>query len=216
MKYKIAWPIILSVLLIVLISIFSYLNLKKHITKKINPDNLLKNLGIIQKPIEFNSERKVLTAIYRKQYVGDCDYEKLGVDKCIKITPKLIVLHMSANDSLDKSFKKLYSSFYNPRQNSIMNNSHGDNLNNSVHFLIDKDGIIYNLMPETLMAKHAEGVNHLSIAIEAIGFFPTKKQIESSSLLIEYLIKKYPTIKGVIAHKELEFARLVREKLGIK
>lgn len=238
MKYKISWPIALSITIILFISIFSYLNIKSHgllqSTKKIELKEIVKT------PINYNAERKILTAIYRKEHTGDCDFEKQGLDKCIKIIPRLIIMHMTANESLEKSLLLYYSPFLKKNKNILKND--GGNLNLSVHFLIDKDGTIYNLMPETYMSRSALGINHLSIAISNVGFSPTNKQVKSSVRLIKYLLKKYKTIKGLLAHTELkelqesetsffiekkqknfetkycglEITRLIREKLSFK
>src|SRR5580693_7225904 len=42
-------------------------------------------------------------------------------------------------------------------------------LNVSAHFLVDRDGTIYRLMPETWMARHCIGLNRVAIGIENVG-----------------------------------------------
>ena len=37
------------------------------------------------------------------------------------------------------------------------------------HFLIDRDGTIYQLLPDTTFARHVIGLNHSAIGIENIG-----------------------------------------------
>ena len=80
-------------------------------------------------------------------------------------------------------------------------------LNVSSHFLVDRDGSIYQLMPETWMARHVIGLNHYAIGIENIGGIDgkddlTKAQEQANAFLVCYLKKKYPTINYVIGHND--------------
>lgn len=42
-------------------------------------------------------------------------------------------------------------------------------LNVSTQFLVDRDGTIFRLLPDTTFARHVIGLNHLAIGIENIG-----------------------------------------------
>jgi len=80
------------------------------------------------------------------------------------------------------------------------------NLNVSSQFLIDRDGTIFRLLPETTFARHVIGLNYLAIGIENIGSdnMPlTKAQLEANEKLIRYLKRKYP-IDYVIGHHEYQ------------
>ena len=44
-----------------------------------------------------------------------------------------------------------------------------DEVNVSAHFLVDRDGTIYRLMPETRLARHVIGLNWCAIGIENVG-----------------------------------------------
>ena len=73
-------------------------------------------------------------------------------------------------------------------------------------FLIDRDGTIFRLLPETTFARHVIGLNYLAIGIENIGSdnMPlTKAQLEANEKLIRYLKRKYP-IDYVIGHHEYQ------------
>lgn len=81
------------------------------------------------------------------------------------------------------------------------------NLNVSAHFLVNKNGDIYSLMGETTMARHVIGLNFSAIGIENVGGQDdvdnlTDEQLKANVILVKYLLKKYPTIKKVIAHSE--------------
>lgn len=63
------------------------------------------------------------------------------------------------------------------------------------HFVIRKDGTIERGRPEWAVGSHAYGANNDSIGIHLSGeyeiFFPTEKQIESTSMLLAELCEKY-------------------------
>ena len=75
----------------------------------------------------------------------------------------------------------------------------------SSQFLVDQDGTIYRLLPETTMARHVIGLNHCAIGIENVGGTEdkplTRQQIDANIWLVEYLKKKYD-IEYVIGHYE--------------
>jgi hypothetical protein len=150
-------------------------------------------IEVISKPIVWDAQRKFLTALYRKKHTGDCDPDKDGAETCVKITPKIIVLHMTDLLSLEQSFEYMKEPVLREEREKLISKSF-DRVNVSAHFLVDRDGAIYSLMPENYMARHAMGVNHLSIAIENVGMNidgPTREQIDSNLKLVRYLMKKY-------------------------
>jgi len=155
-------------------------------------------IKIIDKPILFNQERIDLTKDYIRQHYG------LNVNS-IEIIPKIIVLHWTADMSFKKSFNRLNPPILYSDRKDIANASR---LNVSAHFMVDRDGTIYRLMPETYMARHVIGLNYYSIGVENIGGKGnrredlTEAQLESNIKLIRYLKQKYPTIEKLIGHYE--------------
>ena len=153
---------------------------------------------IIQKPIRFDKQRFSLTREYQLQHYGIRS-------KSIKIEPKLIVLHWTSTPTLSATFKIFDSPTLSgsPQKRDELNG----NLNVSSHFLVDRDGRIYQLMPETWMARHVIGLNHYAIGIENVGGVNnkedlTEKQAKANAFLICYLKKKYPSIHEVIGHMD--------------
>jgi N-acetylmuramoyl-L-alanine amidase len=73
-------------------------------------------------------------------------------------------------------------------------------------FMVDRDGTIYRLMPETALARHIIGYNWCAIGIENVGGANNKKedltpaQLKANIKLIRYLHAKYPTIQYVFGH----------------
>ena len=149
-------------------------------------------------PIQFNKERIALTQEYQLSHYGINS-------KSIEIEPKMIVLHWTCIASLEATLR-----VFNPPtfpQSSPRINELPGNLNVSSHFVVDRDGSIYQLMPENWMARHVIGLNHYAIGIENIGGIDSKDdlteaQAKANAFLVCYLKKKYPEIKYVIGHKD--------------
>lgn len=155
------------------------------------------SLEIRQMPISFSEKRIELT----KEYIKN-RYD-LEVNN-INIIPKMIVVHHTGINSLEKSFERLNSEILFTDRKYIKKVS---TLNVSAHFLVDTDGTIYSLMPETYMARHVIGLNYSSIGIENVGgqnkdIDLTKEQLDSNIKLIKYLKNKYKTIEYLIGHYE--------------
>jgi N-acetyl-anhydromuramyl-L-alanine amidase AmpD len=149
-------------------------------------------------PIKFNKKRVALTRLYQFTHYGINS-------KSIEIEPKIIVLHWTCIPSLKNTFRVFDSISFPP--NSPRRKELPDDLNVSSHFLVDRDGSIYQLMPETWMARHVIGLNHYAIGIENIGGEEgrdnlTQEQARSNAFLICYLRKKYPSIIHIIGHNE--------------
>jgi hypothetical protein len=150
-------------------------------------------IEVIPKPVVWDAQRKYLTALYRKKHTGDCDADNEGIEACIKITPKIIVLHMTDLPTMEQSFEYMKEPVLREEREKLISKSY-DRVNVSAHFMVDRDGAIYSLMPENYMARHAIGVNHLSIAIENVGMNldgPTREQVDSNLKLVRYLMNKY-------------------------
>jgi len=175
------------------------------------PIHSIENLKIVDKPINFGKTRIALTKAYIKNHYG-----KRVND--IVITPKIIVLHWTADMSFDKSFKRLQPQKLFTDRKDIAKASL---LNVSAQFLVARDGTIYRLMPENWMARHVIGLNYYSIGVENVGGKGNKiddltsAQRKSNIELIYYLKNKYPTIEYLIGHheyKQMEKTSLWLEK----
>ncbi len=155
-------------------------------------------INIVDKPIDFGKERISMTKEYIRKHYG----KKV---KNIKIIPRIIVLHWTAEMSFNKSFKRLQPQKLLTDRKDIAKASA---LNVSAQFLIARDGTIYRLMPENWMARHVIGLNYSSIGVENVGGKGNKKddltpaQRKANIKLIQYLKAKYPTIEYLIGHHE--------------
>ncbi len=150
---------------------------------------------IVDIPIIFDEQRIELT----KEYLSN-RYNL--VQDTPEITPKMVVLHWTVIPTLKETFKAFNRSTL-PNWRPDLENVSG--LNVSSHFLVDRDGTIYRLMPETTMARHTIGLNHCAIGIENVGGTDdlplTKKQLKANIYLVKYLAGKYD-IDYVIGHQE--------------
>ncbi len=157
--------------------------------------NTLNALDIIQRPISFSEHRKALTLEY-------IDKHYALTPKDITITPKLIVIHFTAIPTLQRSFEAFDREELPTSRKDIAAKKASANV--SVPYLIDRDGTIYQLMPDNWMGRHVIGLNYSSIGIENVGRLGTltTKQLEANIALITYLQKKYKSIDYLIGHSD--------------
>ncbi len=149
---------------------------------------------IIDKPIVFNKERKNLTLKYLDEHYGLQQQEPT-------IVPKMIVLHWTVIPTFEASFETFNPAILPSRPDIKAASA----LNVSSQFMVDRDGTIYRLLPETTMARHVIGLNHCAIGVENVGgtaALPlTKKQVAANIWLVNYLSEKYD-IEYLIGHYE--------------
>lgn len=151
-------------------------------------------LKIHQKSIQFDSTRAQLSLEYLSNRYGIEQKEPT-------ISPKMIVLHWTAIPTFAKSYDFFYNSRLNPRREDIEDASL---LNVSAHYLIKRNGKIYQLLPDTLFARHVIGLNHTAIGIENVGTKDnrlTDAQLRANAHLIQQLTQQH-NIEYLIGHYE--------------
>lgn len=150
---------------------------------------------IFEKPITWNAEREELSLKYLK--------DRHGLEKeTASIEPQMVVVHWTAINSIEITFEV----FNPPTLGGREDLTGASNLNVSSQFLIDRDGTIFRLLPDTTFARHVIGLNYLAIGIENVGGSDaplTKEQLKANEELIRYLKRKYP-IEYVIGHHEYQ------------
>ena len=151
---------------------------------------------IIDRPIIYDSTRNSLSLQYLKERHGLEQTEPI-------LTPKMIVSHWTAIPTLEGSFNAFNPVMLPSFRKELKGVSP---LNVSIHFLVDRNGTIYRLMPEKLMARHVIGLNWCALGIENVGDgnkFPlTEAQLQANIFIVKYLKKKYKTIEYLIGHHE--------------
>jgi len=152
---------------------------------------------IVDKPILFDEERKALTLEYLSDRYGLKQTEPF-------IDPKMIVLHWTVIPTFEESFETFNPAVLPSRPDIKAASA----LNVSSQFMVDRDGTIYRLLPETAMARHVIGLNHCAIGIENVGGTAdlplTEAQLASNIFLVNYLAEKYD-IDYLIGHYEYTF-----------
>lgn len=166
-----------------------------------------KEIKIIEKPIIFDEIRKQLSREYIKKHYG---IENTNAT----IVPNMIVIHATEIETLSASFSALKNPILSAARANLKS---AGLLNVSAHFLIDRDGTIYRLLPETIFARHTIGLNLHAIGIENVGGTPrtpfTKEQLEANIVLVRYIASQFP-IKWLIAHSE--YGRFRKSKLWLE
>jgi N-acetyl-anhydromuramyl-L-alanine amidase AmpD len=147
---------------------------------------------IVQRPIPFGAQRKAEMAAYSKRHYGTAQWRL--------IDPKVIVEHYTASDT----FSSAFNTFASDRADSELH----ELPNVCAHFVIDKDGTIYQLVPLTIRCRHTVGLNYTAIGIEhvgrsATGILSNARQIAASLALTRWLMARFHiTRRNVIGHAE--------------
>lgn len=151
--------------------------------------------SIIDRPIVFDEVRKELSLLYLKEHYGIVQEQPV-------IKPEMVVVHWTYIPDLETSFEVFEPSLLGNGRTDIQG---GGALNVSAHYLVDRDGTAYRLMPDSLMARHVIGLNYSAIGIENVGGTPdkplTKEQLRTNIRLIRYL-QGIHRIRHVIGHYE--------------
>jgi beta-N-acetylhexosaminidase len=131
-------------------------------------------------------------AAYSKRHYGDSTW---------KLTdPKVIVEHYTASNS----FGAAYNTFANDTPDVELHELPGV----CSHFIIDRDGKIYQLVKTTIRCRHTVGLNDTAIGIEHVGtsdgsVMGNAKQLTASLRLTRWLrCENGIKVKDVIGHNE--------------
>lgn len=160
---------------------------------------------IVDRLLSFGPHRQQLTLDYIRVH-----YDPAATS--IRITPRMIVIHATETPSLDSTLR-IFDPDDLPAFRSDI--ARGGALNVSSHYLVDRDGTIYRLVPDTLMARHVIGLNRIAIGVENVGGGPygplTARQLEADRWLVQQLARRYPSIRYLIGH--FEYGRFRRTPL---
>lgn len=151
--------------------------------------------AIVDAPMAWSDERAALTLAYRRAH-SDPGARDLAID------PRVIVLHYTDGDSA----KSTRAYFDQPRIEAARAElARAGAVNVSAHFVVDRDGTIYRLQPETRFARHCIGLNHLAIGIENVGGpnLPlTDAQVAADAALVRDLASRF-RITHLLGHHEV-------------
>jgi N-acetylmuramoyl-L-alanine amidase len=145
---------------------------------------------IVVKPIPFGPARLAETRAYAGRHYR--------LDTWRLRRPRVIVEHYTASDS----FASAYSTFASNTRNL------GELPGVCAHFVIDRDGTIYRLVPPSIMCRHTVGLNWTAIGIEHVGtsdaqILANRRQLDASLWLTSWLMSRYGIrLRNVIGHNE--------------
>jgi N-acetylmuramoyl-L-alanine amidase len=146
--------------------------------------------AIVQKPIPFGAARRAEMAAYSKRHYGTATWRL--------VAPKVIVEHYTASET----FASAYNTFAPDHPDSELH----ELPSTCAHFVIDKDGTIYQLVPLWIRCRHTVGLNWTAIGIEHVGtsaaeILADRAQMASSLALTRWLMAHFH-ITSVIGHAE--------------
>jgi beta-N-acetylhexosaminidase len=142
------------------------------------------------KPIPFGAKRKAEMAAYSKRHYGRRTWHLRH--------PKVIVEHYTDGTTFSGAWNTFAA---NSRHN-------GELPGTCAHFIVDRDGTIYQLVPLGVRCRHAIGMNWTAFGIEHVGtsdkmVLGDHAQMRSSLRLTLWLMHTYGiTIGNVIGHAE--------------
>ncbi|MCB9670932.1 MAG: N-acetylmuramoyl-L-alanine amidase [Alphaproteobacteria bacterium] len=154
---------------------------------------------IVDHLLPYGDERTRATVAYLRYHVG-ADF-LTGDDLAdTTLVPRVIVLHWTAGPTARSAWNEFASE--RTRKPGVEPEMA---VNTSAHFLVDRDGTIYRLVPEDRVARHAIGLNHVAIGVENVGGtrrWPlTPAQVDANIALVRYLAARFP-ITHLVGHYE--------------
>jgi N-acetylmuramoyl-L-alanine amidase len=157
--------------------------------------------AIVDWPITWNAERTQLAALYFQVHKGWDITPSTDLDALTTMDPQVVVVHWTAGPSA----KGAFNTFRRVRQRGQRIRRAWNAVNLAAHFIVDRDGTIFQLMPETRMGRHTIGLNHLAIGIENVGDgqdYPlTEAQVHANADLVRWLHWRHE-LTHVIGHYE--------------
>lgn len=159
----------------------------------------------IQKPI-FNVERLRLTADYARRHYGQTG--------AFLNNPQMIVIHFVTIPTLKNSLDFFRPAHIDHKIRSDI--ASGGEVNVSAHYLVDRDGTLYQLASEDVLCRHIIGFNNSAIGIENIAADAddlTMAQLESNAALISRIVERHPSMTYLLGHHEYRDVTLPHYRL---
>lgn len=147
---------------------------------------------IVWKPVPFGPQRLADTAAYSKRHYGQATWRLT--------TPRVIVHHYTANTSLSATWNTFASNAPDPELH--------ERPGTCAHFVIDRDGRVYQLVRLSVRCRHTVGLNWTAIGVEHVGtsdasVMSNTRQLRASLRLSTWLMSRYGIDLGdVIGHNE--------------
>jgi beta-N-acetylhexosaminidase len=160
--------------------------------------------AIVWRPIPFGARRKHETAAYAKRHYGIDDFHLRH--------PHVIVEHVTVTSTFAQAFNTFSPDVPDRELHELPGTC--------VHFVVDRDGTIYQLVRLSIMCRHTVGLNWTAIGIEHVGFSDAqilhdRRQLAASLKLTRWLRCRYGiAVKNVIGHSESLSSPYHRERVA--
>jgi N-acetylmuramoyl-L-alanine amidase len=148
--------------------------------------------AIVQRPIPFATKRRQEMRAYARRHYGIDDFHLRD--------PKVIVEHYTVTATLQSA----YATFANDVRDAELHELPGT----CAHFIVDKDGTIYQLVALKIMCRHTVGLNWTAFGIEQVGLgareiLQRPAQYGAVVRLTSWLRCRYGiALRNVIGHNE--------------
>lgn len=149
------------------------------------------------------SRRQEMTAYAQRHY---------GLDTYRLEEPKVIVEHYTVTDDAAAAIAIFRPDVADPELHELPNVCS--------HFVIDRDGTVFQLVPLSIMCRHTVGLNYTAIGIEHAGFnaheiLDDAAQMQASLKLTRWLQCRYAIdASNVIGHNESLDSPYHRERVA--
>lgn len=146
---------------------------------------------IVWKPIPYGPQRKAEMAAYAGRHYGIHSWV---------LHPKVIVEHFTGSDSFSSAWNTFAANSPDPEL--------GDLPGDCAHFIVGRDGTIYQLVKLNVMCRHTVGLNYVAIGIEHVGTSDAEilhdpAQLRASLELTAWLMGRFHiALRNVIGHAE--------------
>ena len=165
-------------------------------TPEAAPPDAAPAVAIVDAPMAWSDARAQLTLAYRRAH-SDPAARDLTID------PHVIVLHYTGGGSAKATRAYFDNLRIEPARREL---ARAGAVNVSAHFVVDRDGTIYQLQPPTRYARHCIGLDHVAIGIENVGDedrYPlTGAQVAADAALVRELAHRY-RITHLLGHYEV-------------
>jgi beta-N-acetylhexosaminidase len=158
----------------------------------------------VSRPIPYGAERRADMADYAQRHYGFHDFRLRN--------PRVIVQH----HTVTSSFAPVFDTFSRNEPDSELNELPGV----CAHYVIDRDGTIYRLVPTSVMCRHTVGLNWTAIGIEHVGqsdaqVMGNRRQLAASLRLTRALQGRFGIrTRNVIGHNENRESPFHRERVA--
>ena len=158
----------------------------------------------MSKYVPFGAQRKRDMAAYARRHYG--------LDEYRLIDPRVVVQHFTVTDSVQATFDIFAPNVADVELRELPGVC--------AHFVIAKDGVIYQLVPLGLMCRHTVGLNSTAVGIEHVGrsdaeILGNPRQLAASLRLTTWLRCRFAIqVKDVIGHNESRSSPYHRENVA--